>query len=163
MPSRSPCPHILVLACVGALGCGSEGAGEQAAPVASDPQRCVLAELGEAADLVESGRLPDDRLVSLQGIADPRTLVWKDQTTGDIHYITRVMGTQQRLYYMEQLAPGQAPAIKSEFVGHLRRWDRLPEREAAPIARALLTEYKLQVDPEKTYLLVGGAKPAGCP
>lgn len=163
MPSRPPCPLALVLICAGALGCGGEGTGEQSAPAAADPQRCALAELGEAADLVESGRLPDDQLVALQGIADPRTLVWKDQQTGDIFYITRVMGTQQRLYYMEQLAPGQAPAIKSEFVGHLRRWDKLPEREAVPIARALLTEYKLQVEPEKTYLLVGGAKPAGCP
>jgi hypothetical protein len=89
--------------------------------------------------------------------------VWKEKQTGNIYYITRVMGTQKRLYYMEELAPGEAPVLKSLFVGHLLRWDRLPERRAAELTKALLTEYKLEVEPDKTYLLFGGQKPAGCP
>jgi len=144
-----------------AIGCGGESATEpQDAP---NPARCELAKLGEAADLVESGKIPNDQLVEVEGIADPRTLVWREQKTGKIYFITRIMGTQKRMYYMEQLAPGEAPKLKSLFVGHLRRWDKLPPHEAKPMAQALLTEYKLQVEPEKTYLLAGGVKPDGCP
>jgi hypothetical protein len=140
--------------------CGDEKAPK---PAAKDPKRCDLKDLGEAANLIESGKIPDDQLARVSGIGDPRSLVWQDKVTSKTFVLTRVMGTQRRLLFLEELPPGQAPTVKAVFEGHLLRWDKLPPQRAVPIGRALKKEYEIDIDATKTYLIIAGAKPEGCP
>lgn len=142
------------------LSCKPEPA-EPAPP--PDPKRCELVDLGEASTLVESGTIPDDQFVRVTGLGHPGSLVWQDQTTKQAYFLTRLMGAQRRLFYMQELAPGETPKVLSVFEGHIRRWDRLPPQRAVPMAGALKKDYRIEIEPDKTYLIVGGAKPDGCP
>jgi hypothetical protein len=128
-----------------------------------DPARCEAADLGEAADLFAKGDPPSGCLARIDGLTDPRTLVWKDEATGAVFFITRVMGTQRRLYYMAPVKPGEEPKALSVVEGHLQRWSDLEPRKGVTLSRALEREYSLKIDPQKTYLLTAGEQPAGCP
>lgn len=146
------------------LAAGTSCKPEPTAPAPPpDPRRCELRDLGEAATLVESGAIPDDQLVRITGLGHPGSLVWQDQHTKQAYFLTRLMGAQRRLFYMQELAPGETPKVLSVFEGHIRRWDRLPQKRAVPIAAALKKDYGIEIEADKTYLIVGGAKPEGCP
>jgi hypothetical protein len=132
-------------------------------PPPPDPARCEVASLGEAADLFEKGDPPSGRLTRIDGLTDPRTLVWKDEATGGVFFITRVMGTERRLYYMAPVKPGEEPRALSVVEGHLQRWSDLEPRKGATLSRALEREYSLKIDPQTTFLVTAGEKPAGCP
>jgi hypothetical protein len=150
---------VLALAALGG-GCSSEPA--PAAPPA-DPSRCELKDLGEASTLIETGNLPADQLARLSGVGDPRSLVRQDSVTKQAYFLTRVMGTQRRLFYMQELATGETPKVLAVFEGRLQRWDLLPPQQAVPIANALKQEYQIDIDPRQTYLITADAKPDGCP
>jgi hypothetical protein len=128
-----------------------------------DPARCDAMDLGEAADLFSKGDPPSGRIARIDGLTDPRTLVWKDEATGAVFFITRVMGTERRLYYMAPVKPGEEPKALAGVEGHLQRWSDLDPRKGATLARALEREYSLKIDPKVTFLLTAGEKPAGCP
>jgi len=147
------------LLCLSLASCSRD----EAKAAALDPARCSLRELGEATTAMESGKLPTDQLVHMEGITHPGTLVWKDAKSGAVNYVTRVMGTGQKLFYMQQIENGEEPGILSDFQGTLLRWTDMPREESAPMARALKDEWKVDVIPEGTYILKGGTKPLGCP
>ncbi len=128
-----------------------------------DPTRCKVTTLGEAADIAKQADIADDKMVHINGITDPRALVWRDQTTGQTNYITRIMGTEQRLFYLKRIATDEKPGILSEVNGHLVRWDRLPKERTAPIAAALAAQYKIEIEPKSTYVIDADRKPEGCP
>lgn len=128
-----------------------------------DPRRCQIQEAGEAADLLNRPDFPLDRMVRVQGITYPKALVWKDKTTGIVNFTARVMGTEQRLFYLRTIPQGASPGILSELTGHLSRWDRLPEARMKPIAAALKQQYNINIVPEKTYVIDADGKPEGCP
>ena len=156
-PTPTPTKDIvLVLAASLLVACGGEedagSASRRAAPTA---KQCALAELGEAADRVAAGDLPSRQYAKLTGLTDPRTLVWQDERTKDVFYITRVMGTERRLYYMEQLETGEEPVPKSTLVGTITRWSELPPERGVVLARALKREYDLEIEPERTWLMEG--------
>jgi hypothetical protein len=132
-------------------------------PVNTDPNRCNYSNIGAATDLAYDENLRDDRLVVVDGLADPRALIQQDKTTGQTFYVAKVLGTQQRLFYIKQLAPDERPGIASVFKGHLVRWDRLPEQSAATIAHALNREYGITVIPSSTFAIIAEEKPDGCP
>jgi hypothetical protein len=157
-------PWCLLLACslVFALvfSCGES---KQPPPPPKDPKRCEIKELGEAAEVIESGKVPSDQMVRVTGIGDPRSMVWQERTSGKAYFLSRVMGTQRRLFYLEELSPGESPRVLAVFEGHMTRWDQLPPKRAVPVANALSKEYKIIVEPTKTYLIINGEKPEGCP
>jgi hypothetical protein len=145
-------------------GCKGGQDGSPATPAnAGDPARCVALDLGEASDIVQSGKaIPDNQLVKIQGITSPRSLVWQDAATKKVYYVAKIMGTGERLLYSEELAPGQEPRILSEFEGTIRLWSHLPKEDAVPMAKALEKEWGVKIDEERTYLIEGGTKPRGC-
>ena len=145
------------------LGCGAEKTTDPPGGLDRDPARCEVAELGEAADLFEKGDPPSGRIARIDGLTDPRTLVWKDETTGAIFFITRVMGTQRRLYYMAPVKPGEEPRALAVVEGHLQRWSDLEPKKGVTLSRALEREYSLKIDPAVTFLITAGEKPSGCP
>ncbi|MCP4604919.1 MAG: hypothetical protein GY847_31090 [Proteobacteria bacterium] len=128
-----------------------------------DPARCDIIDLGEAADLVENSSIKDDKMVFVHGIAHPHSLVWRDQRTGNVYYITRVMGTEQKLFFLKRVPDGEKPRVLSEFRGHLLRWNKLPLERSAPIAAALASQYNIHIKSESTYVIDGNGKPEGCP
>jgi hypothetical protein len=133
-------------------------------PPPPDPARCEIADLGEASDLIAKGPLPDDKMVRVTGISSPKSLVWQDAATKQAHFVSRVIGAEGRwLYYMQELGVGETPKVLSEFEGHLRRWEELPQKQAVPMAAALERDYKIKIDPANTWLITNGAKPEGCP
>lgn len=141
------------------------GEGERPpAPPPPDPARCEIADLGEASDLIASGKVPDDKMVRLTGISSPKSLVWQDAATGRTYFVSRVTGAADRwLYYTQELDVGETPKVLSVFEGHIQRWDQLPKQQAVPMAAALKKEYHLDIVPEQTYLITAGSKPEGCP
>jgi hypothetical protein len=151
---------FLTAAAVLPLSCRSSS---PEATQSKDQARCKPVDLGEATDLVQQGQLSDDRMAVVQGIADPRILVWRDSKTGNIFYITRIMGTEQKLFYLRQIGVDEKPGIESEFLGHLLRWDKLPLERSLPIANALATQYRINIKPESTYVIDADGKPSGCP
>ncbi|MFO8070380.1 MAG: hypothetical protein R6V85_00780 [Polyangia bacterium] len=146
------------------LACGesepSSSGGSPAPP--PDPQRCELRRIEDISSAAERGELPLDAYVEVEGLTDPRTLVWKDSSTGNAHFITKVMGTGRRVYYTEKLDIGESPTARSRLVGHMQRWDRLAEEKAATLSAALEREHDSTVKPSSTWLLTAGEKPAGC-
>ncbi len=146
---------------VGSLLIGGCACGDRTSN--TDPARCQTMDLGDAPTLVESGTIKNDQMVFVQGIADPRALVWLDRSSQTTYYITKILGTQQRLFYLRQLKPDEKPTIKSEFRGHLLRWDLLPEAQSASFANALAEQYNIHISPATTYLINATGKPKGCP
>ena len=128
-----------------------------------DPARCKLLDLGEATDFMSSGKpVPDDQLVGMAGIADPKMLVWQDAKTKRVHYVTKIMGAGGKLLYTEQVPAGEKPRILSNFEGTIRLWKNIPGKDALDMAKALKKEWGTTIDPNDTYLLTGGVKPEGC-
>lgn len=130
-----------------------------------DPTRCKIVDIGDSMDLVKDGQLElkSDQMVFSQGMADPRALRWLNKSSGEVYSITRLMGTQQRLFFLQRLKSDQTASIKTEFRGHLLRWDELPKSQSVPIAKALASQYNIQIDPQQTYLINADSKPEGCP
>jgi hypothetical protein len=155
---------VLAFAVCSPLACGeSDPSSSRKGPAPpSDPQRCELRRIDDVSSAAEHGELPLDAYVEVEGLTDPRTLVWKDSATGNAHFITKVMGTARRVYYTEQLDIGESPSARSRLVGHMQRWDRLEDRKAATLSAALEREYDLEIEPSSTWLLTAGEKPAGC-
>jgi hypothetical protein len=149
---------IISLACVTA--CKDE---KSAVDAPKDPARCVLLDLGEVTDFMSSDKpIPDDQLVSMTGIADPKMLVWQDATTKRVHYVTKIMGAGGKLLYTEQVPAGEKPRILANFKGTIRLWKNIPGKDALDMAKALKKEWGTTIDPNDTYLLTGGVKPEGC-
>ncbi|MCP4675419.1 MAG: hypothetical protein GY854_07930 [Deltaproteobacteria bacterium] len=155
-------PCFTFLLAVTMLGSCQSSSKETPNKTKKDPTRCRVTNLGEAANLAKQVNIADDKMVHINGIADPRALVWRDQA-GQTNYITRIMGTEQRLFYLKKIAADKKPGILSEFNGYLIRWDRLPKKRTAPIAAALAAQYKIEIKPESTYVIDGDGKPEGCP
>ncbi len=156
-------PHhvALLIAMLTLAACRTDSSKEASLPV--DPARCKVIDLGEATELFNKSALDDNRMVLIRGFAHPRALVWRDATTGFTYYITRVMGTKQRLFFLQQLNPDEKPKILSELEGHLLRWDKLKSKRSDPIANALASQYDIRIKPESTYVIDASGKPAGCP
>ena len=128
-----------------------------------DPARCELLDLGEATDFMSSGKpVPDDQLVGMTGIADPKMLVWQDADTKRVHYVTKIMGAGGKLLYTERVPAGEKPRILSDFKGTIRLWKNIPGKDALDMAKALKKEWGTEIDINDTYLLTGGVKPEGC-
>jgi hypothetical protein len=120
-------------------------------------------DLGEASDVIPSGRpIPDGQLVRLQGITNPKSLIWREEAKGTTHYVAKIMGTGERLLYTEEIPVGGEPRILSEFEGTIRLWRYLPASYSEPMAKALANDWGVQIDPARTYLVQGGVKPSGC-
>jgi hypothetical protein len=143
------------------LSCSTESASPPSSNKA--PGRCSFTDIGESADFIVQSQIVDDRLVIAYGLANPHALVWRDQTTGKSFYITKVMGTGQKLFYHKEIQPSEQQGIASEFKGHLLRWDKLPKERSLPITNALSRQYQISVNPESTYIILAGEKPVGCP
>ena len=151
---------LLIASLASATACKNE---KSAMDAPKDPARCKLLDLGEATDFMSSGKpVPDDQLVGVAGIADPKMLVWQDAVTKRVHYVTKVMGAGGKLLYTEQVPAGDKPRILSNFEGTIRLWKNLPEKDALDMAKALKKEWGTTIDPNSTYLLTGGVKPDGC-
>ncbi len=131
-------------------------------PAPVDPARCKVVDLGDAVDLIEKGSIDDNRMVIVQGISDPRALVWQDDAGKQTFYIARVMGTEQRLFYYKRLALGEKPGISSEFEGYLLRWDRMPKKEFGSVKAALKAKYDIDVKADQSYVINADGKPVGC-
>lgn len=101
-------------------------------------------------------------MVLIHGIAHPRALVWRDSTTGSTHYITKVLGTEQKLFFLKELAPDEKPGILSVLEGHLLKWTDLPLTESTPIANALSAQYNIKIQPESTFVIKNNSRPKGC-
>ncbi|MDJ0762319.1 MAG: hypothetical protein QNJ97_04965 [Myxococcota bacterium] len=155
--------YIFISTLFGLAWIGCNPSQSKNASEASDPMRCQLQNLGEAPDLILKGAIDDDRMATIQGITDPRSLVWRDKQDGETYYITRVMGSEQRLFYYRRIASNESPGIKTELTGHLIRWDKLPPSRFDAVAKALATKYDIHIDPIKTYLIDAEGKPTGCP
>ena len=129
----------------------------------TDPGRCIVEDVGEATDFIQLPNIVDDRMVIAHGLANPQALVWRDTQTNRTFYLTRVMGTERRLYFMRQVADDEKPGVASSFKGHLVKWSNLPPKRSVPIANALDQQYNIQVKPEESYVIIVGEKPEGCP
>ncbi len=151
----------ILFATLALISCKTHSSKESHTPF--DPTRCKVVDIGEATDLAEKSSIDDNRMVLVHGLAHPRALVWRDATTGFTFYITRVMGTKQRLFFLRQIKPDEKPHILSELQGYLLRWDKLPKKKSSPIANALASQYKIIIKPESTYVIDESGKPAGCP
>lgn len=147
------------------LATGCKKSPEDGGPPANadDPSRCVAIDLGEASDIIPSGKaLPDNQLVRIQGITSPKTLIWQDSKTKKVYYVAKILGAGGKLLYSQELGPGEEPRILSSFQGTMRRWSSLPKEDAIPMAKALEKEWGVKIDVDKTYLVKGDTKPAGC-
>ena len=132
-------------------------------PKNSDPARCAAVDVGEAADFIQQQNIIDDRLIVAQGLTNPQSLVWRDQKTGQTFYLARIMGTEQKLFFLKEV-PDDAPppGVLSQLSGHLLRWKRLPTEQARHMAAGLKSQYNVDVDMEKAFIIIEGAKPDGC-
>lgn len=144
------------------LGCRNNSTDEKT--ISTDPSRCKVVDVGEAADLfTRKAGITTDRMITTQGLAHPHALVWRDQQTNLNYYVTRVMGTEQRLFFIKQIKGDKRPGIASQFSGHLLSWNELPKTLSAPIVRAFAAQYNLKIDTNKTYVILADEKPTGCP
>ncbi len=131
-------------------------------PEKRDPKRCDFVDIGEAADFIKT-KIVDDRLVVAHGLANPQALIWKDDSSGRTFYLARVLGTEKKLYYLKPVADDETPGVASEFKGHLLKWSHLDARRNALLTNALATQYNVKIDADKTYIILSGDKPDGCP
>ncbi len=152
----------ILLLLITSASCGKIPGNESSAQK-KDPAHCQVIDLGEAADLIKKPAIDDDRMVLIQGLAHPHALVWRDQHTGQTNYITRIMGTEQKLFFMTKVAADETPGVRSEFKGHLIKWDKIPEKRSHPIAGALASQYNINIKPKSTYLIDADSKPSHCP
>ena len=129
----------------------------------TDPSRCTIADIGEAADFVQQKNVVDDRLVRAHGLTNPQALVWRDEDTGKTFYLARIMGTERKLYYLREV-PDEAPApgVLSQFEGRLVRWRNLPAAQARNMAAGLKSQYGIDVNSNEALLIIAGQKPDGC-
>jgi hypothetical protein len=146
-----------------AAACQMKSGREEPAPQNNDPGRCVVADVGEAADFIQSNPIVDDRMVLTQGLANPQALVWRNAETRQTFYLARIMGTERRLFYMRQVADDEKPGVASSFKGHLVKWQNLDPKRALPIANALKQQYNIEIAPDRAYVIIAGEKPKGCP
>lgn len=163
---RIKCLAVLVAPMLFLLlsGCGKNESKVVTDPHNTDPNRCMVTDIGEASDFNLSAETMDDRMVVAQGIANPQALVWRDQALNKTFYLTRIMATERKLYYMRTVPDDEEkPGIATEFKGHLIRWSRLDPKRSIPIAQALHQKYNITVNPKETYLIIEGEKPKGCP
>jgi hypothetical protein len=98
----------------------------------------------------------------MQGISNPKTLVWKDEKSGRIFYVEKIAGTRARLYYMGELKTGEKPALLSEFTGTILLWKNLKPALAKSMAAAFKRDWNTNIDPDNTYIIKGNQKPEGC-
>ena len=131
--------------------------------VSIDPARCTITDIGDAMVFIENGNIDSNRMVHTEAIPDQHSLIWKDKKSQEIYYITKLMGTQQKLFFKKRLVSGEKPGFVASFAGHLLRWDELHQTESIPIAKALDSEYGIQIIPDQTYLINADTKPKGCP
>jgi hypothetical protein len=62
---------------------------------------CKKINLGEASDLIEQSKIPDNQYCTIQGLSNPKLLMWQDTQTSKIYFATKLMGAQGRLFYMQ--------------------------------------------------------------
>jgi hypothetical protein len=144
------------------LGCKTNSTDDKI--ISRDPSSCKVVDVGEATDFfTRKVGITTDRMITTQGLAHPQALVWRDQQTNLNYYVTRVMGTEQRLFFIKQIKNDERPGIASQFSGHLLGWNELPKTLSAPIVRAFASQYSLKIDTNKTYVILADEKPQGCP
>ena len=128
----------------------------------TDPKRCIAADVGEASDFMRQSDIKDDRVVTAHGLANPQALIWRDDAAKRTYYLARVMGTDKKLYYLKPVADDETPGVASVFEGHFLRWSHLNRERGALLMNALKTNYNVEFDPTKTYIIVKEEKPEGC-
>jgi hypothetical protein len=147
------------------IGCSGKDRDEQEqlspAPPVHD-HMCELIDLGEASDAVEKP-LPNNQFATVQGLSNPKTLVWKDMKTGQIYYATKIMGAKGRLFYMASLGVGEKPTLKSEFTGTMLLWKYLERPLQLSMKKQFHDQWGVDVDIDHTYVIVADKKPEGCP
>ncbi|MBN2528613.1 MAG: hypothetical protein JXR76_19645 [Deltaproteobacteria bacterium] len=146
------------------FGCGNKKKADANTPYSPAPQHdgmCQMMNLGEASDAVEA-ELPDNQYVNMQGMSSPKTLIWQDLKSKQIYFATKVMGAQGKLFYMEKLATGQTPTIKSSFTGTLLLWKHLPPSLLQSIKKQFKEQWAVEIDENATYILMANQKPQGC-
>ena len=152
---------VLLLMTAGLWSCGKTSPSNDAKK-ADNSNRCVLTDIGEAADFIQRTDIADDAWVVAQGVANPQALVWRDAETNKTFYLARVLGTQKRLYFLREIPEGETPGVPTTFKGHLLRWDHLPAKQAANMAGGLKSTYNVTLAPAQTFVIIEGAKPSGC-
>ena len=155
--------YFLLAQSVLSTQCGKKTEQPAPPPKNTDPSRCVMQDVGEASDFVMQKNIVDDRMVRVHGLTYPQSLVWRDEDTGKTFYLARIMGTEQKLFFLKEV-PDEAPApgVSSEVAGRLVRWDRLPVAQARHMASGLKSEYNVNVVPNQAFLIIAGRKPDGC-
>ncbi len=154
LPLKTNQAILLFLLMIGVGGCKKDN---------DDPKRCDVIHLNEAADFMKQP-IQDDRMISLDGITDPLTYIsWRNAETKTISFITPLTGTNKKLYYLGTVPAKEMPPRALSYVkGHLIRWDKLSEQRTVPIAKALLQEKKIKIDPSSTYIIDATGRPGGC-
>lgn len=145
------------------LHCGQSKVESSPPKKNTDPGRCIATDVGEAADFVLQKNIVDDRLVQAQGLTNPQSLVWRDEQTGKTFYLARIMGTEQKLFFLKEVADeAPPPGVSSRFEGRLVRWRHLPPAQAAHMASGLKSQYNIDVKLDEAFLIIEGQKPDGC-
>lgn len=154
----------IMMSCMLLASCSKQGNPDEktmSPPPPTHSKMCKIVDLGEASDAVKK-QLPNNQLISLQGISSPKTLVWQDTNTQQIYFATKIMGAQGKLFYMDKLKTGETPSIKSNFQGTLMLWKHLPINLLKSMKRQFKEQWGVEIDENKTYILKANEKPAGC-
>ena len=122
---------------------------------------CNLVDLGEASDAIKKS-LPNNQFATLQGMSNPKTLVWQDAKNGQIYYATKLMGAEGRLFYMARLKPGEKPTIKSSFTGTLLLWKHIEKGLQLSMIKQFHDQWGVDVNVDNTYIVIADQKPEGC-
>jgi len=166
-PGPSGYRIFLHAALTAALLSGCQNSRSEKAPANQPPPRqdgmCTLQELGEASDLVEAGRIPDNQYGRISGMSDPKTLVWQDARTKKVFFAAKVLGAEGRLFYMEELQTGSLPGLRESFTGTILKWPHLHPELAAALEGQFRSQWNVEIDKAQTYIIRGGEKPGGCP
>lgn len=144
------------------LSCKSVSETEKQDSNPTDPSRCVVEDVGEAADFILKPGLRDDRMVVAHGLANPQALIWRDDNIKKTFYIARVLGTEKRLYYLRPVADDETPGVASHFEGRFLKWSHLDPRRRVLLSDALRQNYNIEFEHDKTYIIIHGERPEGC-
>jgi hypothetical protein len=164
MPNFLPILFIMFAFFFLSIGCSKNNQNnreQQTPPPPVHGNMCKLIDLGEASDAVEKP-LPNNQFATIQGMSNPKTLVWQDKQTGQIFYATKLMGAQGRLFYMAGLETGEKPTIKSVFTGTLLLWKHLEKSLQLSMKKQFHDQWGVDVDVDHTYIMIADKKPEGC-
>ncbi|MBN2802675.1 MAG: hypothetical protein JXR91_06250 [Deltaproteobacteria bacterium] len=153
---------ILMIFLSSLCSCAEKDTKDKSTSAPISQKLCKMIDLGEASDLIEKKDIPDNQYCKIGGISDPRILMWQDMTTSKIYFATKVMGAQGRLFYMQELNPGEKPALKEGFEGTITKWSSIDKTLSQSMAEQFKNKWDVTITPADTYIIMGNKKPDGC-